>query len=257
MKTVFSGMAVMALCCLYACSTSSDTKENTASSIQVDSTVSTTLQEQLDEKRNRFNVTASEEKKEIYKEGIAAVANSGILEKALNVGDTAPDFTLINALGNSVRLYDALKNGSVILTWYRGGWCPYCNITLTALQEALPNFEAHGAQLLALTPELPDKSMSTAEKHQLDFEVLSDVDNLIGKQYGVVFELTPSVAAIYQSNFDLHGYNGNESNELPLAATYIIDKEANIRYAFLHPDYRYRAEPKELIDELKKMKGGK
>jgi peroxiredoxin len=231
--------------------TNTSTSENQPKELTVEA--GNSLQEKLDAKRNKFNATASETKKAIYAEGIEAVAGSGILESALNVGDTAPDFTLNNATGDAIRLFNVLQKGPVILTWYRGGWCPYCNITLAALQETLPQFEAQGAKLLALTPELPDKSMSTAEKHQLDFEVLSDIDNTVAKEYGVVFELTPEVAEIYQASFDLHGYNGNQSNELPLAATYIINKEGIIEFAFLHPDYRNRAEPETLLNVLKKM----
>ena len=136
----------------------------------------------------------------------------------------------------------------------RGGWCPYCNITLQYLQERLPDFQKAGAELIALTPELPDQSITTAEKHKLKFMVLSDVGNKTGKEYGVVFQLTPEVAAIYQDVFNLHQYNGDDSNELPLAATYVIDQNGIIQYAFLDFDYRNRAEPNEIIKALTKIK---
>ncbi|PIB37336.1 peroxiredoxin [Reichenbachiella sp. 5M10] len=212
------------------------------------------LQATLDAKKAAFEEKASDEKKKIYAEGIAAVAESGVLSNAKNVGDQAPDFTLTNALGEQVSLSDYLKKGPVVLTWYRGGWCPYCNLTLNSLQSELPNFQAEGANLLALTPELPDKSMSTKEKHELAFEVLSDVQNQIGKQYGIVYKLTDDVAASYQKSFDLHGYNGDESDELPLAATYVIDTDGKITYAFLDAEYRNRAEPSEIIAALQALK---
>ena len=213
-----------------------------------------TLDSLLNEKRTAFSNTASEEKKQVYAEGLESVKNSGILDKALNIGDKAPDFALNNQKGESVSLYNELKNGPVILTWYRGGWCPYCNITLHYLQEKLPEFKNAGATLMALTPELPDQSLSTTEKHNLEFLVLSDLANKIGKQYGVVFQLTPGVADIYQKAFGLHEYNGDESNELPLAATYVIDRKGVIKYAFLDVDYRNRAEPEEIIEALAKLK---
>lgn len=166
----------------------------------------------------------------------------------------APDFSLQNAIGKKVNLKDYLKKGPVVLVWYRGGWCPYCNITLSRLQEELPNFNAEGANLLALTPEMPDKSISTKEKNHLDFEVLSDVGNNVGREYGIIFKLTPEVAKIYNENFDLNANNGDNTNELPLAATYVIDKEGIIRYAFLDADYRKRAEPKAIIEALKSLK---
>ncbi len=213
-----------------------------------------TLDSLLNEKRVAFSNTASEDKKQVYNDGLESVKNSGILDKALNIGDKAPDFILNNQKGEPVTLYNELKNGPVILTWYRGGWCPYCNITLHYLQERLPDFRKAGASLMALTPELPDQSLSTTEKHNLEFLVLSDVANKIGKQYGVVFQLTQEVADIYQKAFGLHKYNGDESNELPLAATYVIDQNGIIQYAFLDADYRNRAEPDEIVAALAKLK---
>lgn len=151
-------------------------------------------------------------------------------------------------------LKEYLKKGHVVLTWYRGGWCPYCNITLHELQEQIPNFNALNANILALTPELPDSSISTKEKHHLEFEVLSDVGNKVGKEYGVVFELTEDVAKSYQAGFSLHDFNGNESNELPLAATYVINQDGKIVYTFLYEYYRNRAEPSNILEAIMKLK---
>tara|TARA_R110002049_G_scaffold79613_3_gene202662 strand:+ start:7986 stop:9482 length:1497 start_codon:yes stop_codon:yes gene_type:complete len=216
-------------------------KDNTAAS----------LKSQLEEKKANFEKNADDTKKKIYNEGFADVANSDILSKAKNVGDIAPNFTLKNALGESVTLEDYLKKGPVVLTWYRGGWCPYCNLTLNQLQQELSNFKASGANLLALTPELPDESISTKEKHHLEFEVLSDISNKVAKDYGIVFQLTDDVANIYNKSFELNKHNGDASNELPLAATYIINEEGKIEYAFLDTDYRNRAEPSEITAFLK------
>ncbi|RCW91382.1 peroxiredoxin-like family protein [Winogradskyella arenosi] len=204
------------------------------------------LKSQLDAKRANFERTADAEKQAIYKAGFEDVEQSGILELAKQVGDQAPDFTLNNAVGEPVSLTDYLKKGPVVLTWYRGGWCPYCNLTLQQLQKELPNFKAKGAQLLALTPELPDASVSTAEKNDLQFEVLSDIGNQVAKNYGIVFELTEAVAKIYNASFGLNEHNGDTSNALPLAATYIINEEGKIDYAYLNTDYRNRAEPSEI-----------
>ena len=140
-----------------------------------------------------------------------------------------------------------------MLTWYRGGWCPYCNLTLRALQQALPEIKAQGATLLTLTPEVPDESLSTAEKNELEFEVLSDVHNKVGKLYGVVFKLEENVAQAYQNGFNLHAYNGDDSDELPMGATYIIGTNGIIKWAFLDADYRNRAEPSDIVNELKKL----
>lgn len=212
------------------------------------------LNKKLIEKRLAFEATASSEKQDLYNKGIQAIINDSILHYALNKGDKAVDFTLKNALGEKESLNTFLENGPVILTWYRGGWCPYCNITLSYLQSNLSEFKSLGATLLALTPELPDSSLSTKEKLSLDFEVLSDLNNQVAKEYGITFKLIDPVAKSYQNSFDLHAFNCDSSNVLPIAATYIIDKDKIIKYAFLNADYRVRAEPSELLKVLKQMK---
>jgi len=226
---------------------STNTTENTTENTVKD-TVSErpSLKEQLDERKAAFGKKADQTKKDAYARGLEAIVESGTLDNAKKVGDKAPNFTLTNALGESVQLSDYLSKGRVVLTWYRGGWCPYCNLTLHELQQELPNFEANGATLLALTPELPDESISTAEKHELEFEVLSDVGNKVADQYGIVFKLTEEVAKYYNDGFGLNEHNGDTSNQLPLAATYIINKDGTIAYAFIDADYRNRAEPSEI-----------
>jgi len=212
------------------------------------------LQDTLSAKRADFETQASDEKKRIYAEGISAVESSGILRSAKQVGDTAVFFTLPNASGAPIELKRLLAQGPVVLTWYRGGWCPYCNLTLTRLQEELPKFKAAGASLIALTPEVPDSSLSTKEKNALAFEIFSDAGNTIARRYGVVFTLTDEVAKSYQESFGLHEFNGDASNELPLAATYVIGTDGVITYAFLHADYRERAEPKDILEALRRTK---
>jgi len=213
----------------------------------------TTLDKELLAYRQSFLQKASQEKIESFEQGIQKVIETGILDQAITVGNKAPLFTLQNATGEAVSLEAYLAKGPVILTWYRGGWCPYCNITLRFLQQFLPEFKAKGAQLLALTPELPDQSLSTSEKHQLTFEVLSDVDNHVARSYGLVFQVPDFVMKWYNENFDLSAYNGNDQHELPLAATYIIDSQGIVQYAFLDADYRNRAEPNELLAALDQL----
>lgn len=255
--------ALFASLVLSACSINPpNSTENTASpsSIETDTEAQqepvisqekpSSLASQLTEKKEAFLASAPREKIETYDAGLQAIRDAGVLEQAINTTDKAPDFELLNATGASVKLSEQLKNGPVVLTWYRGGWCPYCNITLHYLQEQLPAFKKAGATLLALTPEIPDSSLSTAEKHNLEFEVLSDVGNKIAREYGIVFDLTPEVAEAYQKSFDMEAYNGDDSYQLPLAATYIIDTEGVVRYAFIDADYRNRAEPSELLKVL-------
>ena len=213
------------------------------------------LADRIGEKVTEFSATAPETTKQSYAEGIQAVVASGITQSAKQVGDKAPDFTLRNAEGETRRLFEMLKKGPVVLTWYRGGWCPYCNLTLLALQEKLPEFKAAGVQLVALTPELPDKAAVTTAKNKLEFEVLTDLNHEVGREYGIVFKLTPGVRDLYQAKFKLTDFNGLKAGngELPLAATYIITPDGTIRYAFLHADYRERAEPADLVTFVRQL----
>lgn len=211
------------------------------------------LQNKLDEIRAKFSEKAPEEMKEAFQQGVNELIESGLVDDALSVGDQAKGFTLSNAVGEEVSLSDYLNEGPVVLTWYRGGWCPYCNMTLKTLQEVLPDIKNKGANLLALTPEVPDKSLSTKEKHDLEFEVLTDAHNKIAKEYGLAFQVPEYVNKFYRQNFDMAEFNDDGNYELPLAATYVIDTDGTITYAFVDADYRKRAEPETILEELNKL----
>lgn len=180
--------------------------------------------------------------------------NSGIADKAFKKGNKIPQITLKNAHNNLINVNELLKDGPVVISFYRGGWCPYCNLELKALQENLEEIESTGAKLIAITPELPDKSLTTSEKHKLEFEVLSDVGNKISKQFGLEFKLAEELHGIYkQFNFNIHDYNGDDSWSLPIPATYIINKEGVITDCFVNANYTTRMEPAAILDALKKL----
>jgi peroxiredoxin len=210
------------------------------------------LREKIEELKSVNRSRATPEKLAAYDEGIKAVVTAKVVESAKKVGDVAPDFTLRDAKGNEVTLSDELKKGPVVLTWYRGGWCPYCNVQLAAYQQILPQIEELGARLIAVSPELPDKALATAQKGQLKFTVISDLNLKVAAEYGLVFELTPEVTELYAAFFSMKDYNGAEAstNELPLAATYVIAPDGKIVYSFLHADYTKRAEPREILAAL-------
>ncbi len=216
-----------------------------------------TLKERLDARRAEFLKTAPADKAQSYQAGIDSVAASGIYARAIKTGAKAPDFTLQNADGQATRLSELLKKGPVVLTWYRGGWCPYCNLALAALTEKLPEITAAGGQLVALTPELPEHADETAKKNKLPFQVLSDVGNRVAREFGIVFKMTPDVAAAMQKGAQLHERNGDASDELPLSAAYVIATDGTVTYAFLDADYRERAEPQRLVSALQAIKDGK
>lgn len=173
---------------------------------------------------------------------------------AVGVGDTAPAFDLPNATGSSVTLANRRAEGPVVLSFYRGGWCPYCNLELQALQEAVADVEATGAQLVAISPQTPDASLSTQQKHDLSFDVLSDVGNTVADAYGLVFDLPDALVALYKEfGIDLPTANGNDSWTLPMPATFVIDTNGVVRYAFVDEDYTQRADPNDILDVLRSL----
>lgn len=175
-------------------------------------------------------------------------------QDVLGVGDEAPDFTLPDATGRPVTLSNLLDAGPTVLSFYRGGWCPYCNIELRALQAALPDIRQLRGLLLAVSPQTPDASLSTQEKNELEFPVLSDVGNQTAREFGLVFTLPEPLRPIYEDfGIDVPADNGDESFELPTPATYVIDRNRAIRYAFVNADYRQRAEPAEVLGVLRSL----
>lgn len=212
------------------------------------------LQNQLDARRDAFLEKASPEIIRSQEKALADLEASGLVDQALNVGDEARDFTLGDPDGESVRLSDLLKEGPVVLTWYRGAWCPYCNIALASLAKHNDDFQKLGATLVALTPELPDTNSETVEKQGLPFEVLSDIDHKVADEYGLVFKLNDDTRKRYQEKFHLVERSGERAaDRLPLAATYVIGTDGVIRYAFLDADYRRRAEPDAILATLKQL----
>ncbi len=173
---------------------------------------------------------------------------AGIESRALRVGDTMPDFELPNQHGESRRLSHYLAESPVVLNVYRGGWCPYCNMEMKALHDVLPEIEARGARLIGLTPETPDKAMTTAENNGIDIDILSDEANRVARQMGLVFELPQALRPIYQKiGIDIPAYNGDDSFMLPVPATYIIGQDGVILYDFVNADYTLRLEPSEIV----------
>ncbi|MEM6685254.1 MAG: peroxiredoxin-like family protein [Bacteroidota bacterium] len=185
------------------------------------------------------------------KKAINDLVASDMIDKAFKTGDTLPEISLQNAVGNTVRIQDVLQEHKVIIAFYRGSWCPYCNIQLRALQQAIPQFEAKGAKLVVIGPEAPDNSLTTKEKHELTFEVLSDIDNRVARSLNLVYQLPPDLQKLYkQFGIDLDTNQGNENQELPIAATYVVEQDGTISYHFLEEDYKLRADPQEILAAL-------
>ena len=179
---------------------------------------------------------------------------SQVAETALTVGDIAPDFTLPNVTGQPVSLYEVLKRGPVVVSFYRGGWCPFCNLELHALQLRLPEIRALGATLIGISPETPDMAMAAIDEHQLEFEVLSDLGNKTARQYGLLFTVYEEMRPLYLKwGLDVPASNGDDSWELPVPATYVIDSNAVIRAAHTDKDYTRRMEPEQVVATLRDL----
>jgi peroxiredoxin len=182
------------------------------------------------------------------------LALQALAGNALRAGDRFPAIVLRNQLGEDLDLGELADTQPLVVTFYRGGWCPYCNLELRAYQKALPEIEAFGARLIAITPETPDNSLSTAEKNDLSFSVLSDARGQLSEALGIRFELSPAIQALYQQfGHDLPARNGDDRWSLPMPATFVVEKGGVIAFAFVDPDYRKRLEPDAAVDVLRAL----
>ena len=209
------------------------------------------LQSDIEQYKAGFVEKVPVEVREKMMQATQDLSDSGMTANAPKVGDNLLNFSLPNQLGKEVSLSDLTSNGPAVITFYRGGWCPYCNLELSAYQKALPEIQAAGASLIAITPELPDESLSTAEKNALDFQVLSDANATYAKELNLVFSLPEELRPIYLSfGIDIEKHNGSGQFDLPLAATFIVDGSGTITSAFVDVDYTKRQEPAEIVNAL-------
>lgn len=211
-----------------------------------------TLKSQLDAFRAEFIAKFPADKAAIMERATAALEQRFV--PTLKVGDLAPSFALSNATGQLTTLFNILRQGPVILIFYRGGWCPYCNLELRAYQQSLPQIKALGASLLAISPQSPDTSLTTAEKNALAFEVLSDQGSTVAADYGIAFKLPDDLQNLYSElNHALPDVNGTPDWQLPIPATFVIDKNQRIVLAHMDVDYRNRLEPESAISAIQTL----
>ena len=171
--------------------------------------------------------------------------------EGLFINSKAPDFKGTDQNGNSVRLKDLVKKGNVVLIFYRGNWCPYCNRQLKQLQDSLQLIKDKGAQVIAITPEKAEGIAKTIEKTKASFPILYDEDRKIMKTYNVSFPVDQKTIDRYKmAGIDLEANNGKNGTNLPVPAVYIINKDNTITYRFFEPDYKKRASVKEIVRNL-------
>ncbi len=210
--------------------------------------MTTPLARQLADYKASFIQRAAPERVAMMEGATADLRATGIENSALQVGDLAPDVTLSDALGHPVRLADLWQQGPLVLIFYRGGWCPYCNLELRAWQQHLDALAMHGARLVAVSPQTPDNSLSTAEKNELAYPVLSDSSLAAANGFGIAFQMPQALIDMYSKvGHDLPVLNGNGQWVLPLPATYVIGRDGCIAFAHIEADYRERAEPADVV----------
>lgn len=195
----------------------------------------------------------SEVDKKILKDSADEISKN--FAGTLKVGDQAPDFELTNAEGKIVKLSEFTQKTNVVLCFYRGNWCPYCNIEISALVQSIPLLKKLNAKLILISPQISEKTKEIKEKYQGQYEMLSDLDYKVCKNYKVYYELPDALQKVYKESFklDIESFNGKGRTALPMAATFIINKENKITSVFCDPDYRKRMEPSEILIELSKL----
>jgi peroxiredoxin len=193
----------------------------------------------------------------VMERATAELIASGQAERALKAGDRAPAFTLHDPDGQPVSSADLLAKGPLVLSFYRGVWCPYCNLELQALQEALPRFEALGASLVAISPQTAANCRKSQRQNKLDFPILGDSGNEVAAAFGLRFTLPDYLVDLYRSlKNDLPAFNGDPGWTLPMPARYVIGQDGVIAYAEVNPDYTQRPEPDGMLPILERLAAG-
>lgn len=214
----------------------------------------TNFTEELNAKREGFKNTAPEAVQQVMGDAMAELKSANLVNNALKAGDTFPKFTLKDIEGNEINDGIFKEQSFTIMNFFRGGWCPYCSLELNALQARLNEITSLDAKLISIAPQTKEQSEITAQSNELKFPILVDSNNALARECGLVYHLADSVYAIYEKmGIDLSAINGDASHELPMPASYIVDSEGVICFAFVDEDYTLRIDPATLIGELKKL----
>lgn len=210
------------------------------------------LQDELDQFKSNWLARVGSEVARLVDDDNAFLAS--LTADALQAGAAFPSVPLRDHLGRTVDLATLAKDQPLVVTFYRGGWCPYCNLELRAYQQILPDIEAAGAKLIAVSPEKPDDTLSTAEKNALTFTVLSDDGSKLADALGIRFSLSPAVRSYYErAGHDLAARNNDDRWSLPVPATYVLGRDGVIAFAHVDADYRKRLDPGRALQAVQKL----
>jgi len=213
-----------------------------------------TLREQFAERKALIAKYVPPETQAVHARAIRELEELGIRQRALPRGARAPIFELPDQEGRRVSSTELLPTTVLVICFFRGRWCPFCVGQLEAMNAVLPQIQAAGAALLAISPQTVRQSFFMAEQHKLNFRLLSDPRNQVARQFGLVYRVPEYQQSVYQRAFiNLPVANGDDSWELPIPATYMIGRDGSVRYASPNPDYSARPEPAELLDHLGRL----
>ena len=217
--------------------------------------MSATIQEQSDQVKAASAGRLPAEVLEVFSRDQAAWRAKGRPADAVAVGDVLSDFTLPDATGRDVSLSELVAEGPAVLVFYRGGWCPYCNLALHQYQsELVPRLPSYGATLAAISPQKPDESLTSAEKHGLQFPVLSDAGARVARQLGIGFEPAEDVLEAQRAlGLDIRNGNADGSPELPMPTVLIVDSDRTVQFADVQADYTSRTEVSEILAALERL----
>jgi len=209
------------------------------------------LAQQLADLTTKLRALVPADRLTTIERAVEQLKKSNVAAHALQLGDKAPDFELLDGEGMSWRLQDFLRSGPLVIVFFRGRWCAYCNTQLAALQQVHEQIAAAGASLVAISPQTQKHTYLTRDMHQLRFPVLSDPGNETARKFGLVYRVPQDLQCMYESIMTkLPGYNGDQSWELPLTASYIIAPPGIISFAQVNVDWRERPEPEALLLHL-------
>jgi peroxiredoxin len=215
------------------------------------------LESELAAQRERAYARRSPQERADRANAITEVQESGLAQGALQIGDRIPAFELPNTNGQTVKIGDLLANGPVVISFYRGSWCPYCQLEIRALRRRYSEIRSLGATLLAVSPERPERSRPFAETEALEVPVLWDSGNAVAQAFRLVHRIDAKIVAYQLGNGnDVAAFNGAKIPEVPLPATYVVDGNGVIRLAFVDADYTRRVEPDRILESLRQMQSG-
>ncbi|MBL8671092.1 MAG: AhpC/TSA family protein [Alphaproteobacteria bacterium] len=216
------------------------------------------LAEELERIRADFEQRGDPRYVEAYRVGIAQLLASALVADSVAVGQPMPSFLLPNVEGRLVDSAELLARGPLVVSFFRGEWCRFCRPALAALREAAPAIAAAGASLVAITPDTGEAATDAKRKLALPFDILSDADGGVGLAFGILFRLPEAILDVFQADGpDLPLRHGNEAWTLPVPATYVVDRDGIVRFRFVDPDFRRRAEPDDILTALRSLPAGR